>query len=261
MIPLKDQEAIRIKFGRELMAPVKIDLFTQKDTGIVVPGQEPCESCKPTGILLRELASLSDVISLRTHILADEREEAAKYGVEHVPGIVMRGQQGGALKLYGMPGGTEFPSFLDTLTDLSRGQILLSEESVKDLRTVKEDIRVKVLIGSMCPYSPGMARAAFQMALINPHVQAEVIQVDEFAEMGKRYELQAVPFTLIGERIAIHGAVHERAMVEGVVKAVQSPAAQPSGVSGPSTAWKAEEVPKGAPQGGERRGGSGLILP
>jgi glutaredoxin-like protein len=257
MIPLKDQEAIRVKFARELMGPLKIDFFTQKDLGIVVPGHEPCESCKPTGDMLRELASLSELISLRTHILADEREEAAKFGVERVPGIVLRGRDGGAPKLYGMPGGTEFPSFLDTIGDVSRREILLSQESVKELRKVKEDVRVKVFIAGTCPYSPGMARAAFQMTLINPHVKAEVIQLDDFADLGTRYEVQAVPFTLIGERIAIQGAAHEQAMVEQVVKAVQSPAAQPSGVSGPSTAWKPQERPKG----GERRGGSGLILP
>jgi glutaredoxin-like protein len=257
MIPLKDQEAIRVKFARELMAPVKIDYFTQKELGIIVPGHEPCATCKPTGDMLRELAALSDLISLRVHMLADEREEAAKYGVERVPGIVLRGRDGGALKLYGMPGGMEFPSFLDTIGDVSRMEILLSEESVKALRKVKEDVRVKVFIAPTCPYCPGMARAAFQMTLINPHVKAEVIQIDDFPDIGKRYEVQAVPFTLIAERIAIQGAAHERAMVEQVVKAVQSPAAQPSGVGGPSSAW----APKEPPMEGERRGGSGLVVP
>ncbi|MCH7577227.1 MAG: glutaredoxin, partial [Chloroflexi bacterium] len=64
MIPLKDQEAIRVKFAQEMLGPVKIDYFTQKELEIVLPGREPCAYCKPTREMLREVAALSDRISL-----------------------------------------------------------------------------------------------------------------------------------------------------------------------------------------------------
>ena len=48
MIPLKDQELIREKFAQELIGPVKIDLFTEREVGITVPGRQPCQYCKPT---------------------------------------------------------------------------------------------------------------------------------------------------------------------------------------------------------------------
>ncbi len=257
MIPLKDQEAIRLKFAQELLGPVKIDFFTQKELDIVVPGRQPCAYCKPTRELLQELAALSDLLSLRVHILEDEREEAAKFGVERIPGIVLRGRDGAFPKFYGMPGGTEFPSFLDTIVDVSRNQVLLSQESVKSLRKLKEDVRVKVFVTPTCPYCPGMARTAFQMTLANPRVKAEVIEVNEFPELARRYDVKAVPLTVIEDRIAIPGAVPEKALVEQVLTAAQSPAAQPSDVRGPSSA----AAPQEAPPAGEPRRGSGLILP
>ena len=257
MIPLKDQEAIRMKFAQELLGPVKIDYFTQKELGIIVPGREPCATCKPTGQMLRELAALSDLVSLRVHDFEEEREEAARFGVERIPGIVLRGRDTAMMKLYGMPGGTEFPSFLDTIADISCKAVLLSQESVKALRKVKEDIRVKVFIAPMCPFCPGPARAAFQMSLVNPRVKPEVIQADEFPALAQRYDVRAVPLTVIEERIAVTGAVHETALVEQVVKASQTAAAQPSDVRGPSTPWSPPKAEKGEP----RRGGSGLILP
>jgi len=256
MIPLKDQEAIRTKFAQELSGPVKIDYFTQKELDIIVPGREPCATCKPTREMLRELAALSDLVSLRVHYFEDEREEAARFGVERIPGIVLRGRDTAILKLYGMPGGTEFPSFVDTIVDVSGNAVLLSQESVKSLRKVKQDIRVKVFVTPTCPYCPGMARAAFQMSLANPRVKAEVIQADEFPELAQRYNVRAVPLTVIEDRIAVPGAVPEKALVEQVLKAAQSPAAQPSDVWGPSTPWAPPE-----PEKGERRGRSGLILP
>ena len=257
MIPLKDQEAIRLKFAQELLGPVKIDFFTQKELDIIVPGREPCATCKPTRQMLRELAALSDLVSLRVHDFEDEREEAAKFGVERIPGIVLRGRDTAMLKLYGMPGGTEFPSFVDTIADVSCKAVLLSQESIKALRKVKEDMRVKVFVAPTCPYCPGMARAAFQMSLANPRVKAEVIQADEFPTLAQRYDVRAVPLTVIEERIAVTGAVAEKGLVEQVVKAAQSPAAQPSDVRGPSTPWEPPEPEKGE----QRRGGGGLILP
>ncbi len=259
MIPLKDQEAIRTKFAQELLGPVKIDYFTQKELDIIVPGREPCATCKPTRQMLQELAALSDLISLRVHNIEDEREEAARFGVERIPGIELRGRDTAMMKLYGMPAGSEFPTFLDTISDVSCKAVLLSPESVKALRKVKEDIRVKVFVAPMCPYSPGPARAAFQMSLANPRVKPEVIQADEFPALAQRYDVKAVPLTVIEERIAVVGAVPEKGLVEQVVKAAQSTAAQPSDVRGPSTPWAPPKAEKG--KGEPQRGGGGLILP
>ncbi len=146
MIPLKDQELIRQKFAQELQNPVKLDLFTQRELGILVPGREPCAYCKPTREMLQELAALSDLISLRVHILEEATQEAAKFGVERIPGIVLRGRNGAVLKFYGLPAGTEFPSFLESIVDVSRAETLLSEESKKSLRKVKQEITVRVFV-------------------------------------------------------------------------------------------------------------------
>jgi glutaredoxin-like protein len=258
MIPLKDQDAIRLKFAHELLGPVKIDLFTQKEIDIVVPGRQPCAYCKPTREMLQELAALSDLISLRVHYIEDEREEAARFGVERIPGIVLRGRDGGSFKYYGIPGGTEFAGFLDSIVDISRREVLFSEASVKSLAKIKDDLVIKVFVTPSCPYCPGMMRAAYQMALVNPSIKAEVIEVNEFPDLAQRYDVSAVPLTVIGERIAIPGAVPEQALVEQVLKAAGSPAALPSEVRGPTTAPQAPQPPR---EGEGRAGGSGLVLP
>lgn len=146
MIPLKDQELIRQKFAQELQSPVKLDLFTQRELGILLPGREPCAYCKPTREMLQELAALSDLISLRVHILEEATREAAKLGVDRIPGIVLRGRNGALLKFYGLPAGTEFPSFLESIVDVSRAETLLSKESKKSLRKVKQEITVRVFV-------------------------------------------------------------------------------------------------------------------
>ncbi len=109
-----------------------------------------------------------------------------------------------------------------------------------------------------------MARAALQMMLVTPNVKAEVIEVNEFPDLAQRYNVSAVPLTLIEDRIAIPGAVPEKGLVEQVLKAAQSPAAQPSDVRGPTSSATAqadarrEPPPPDEPASGR---GSGLILP
>ncbi len=186
MIPLKDQQAIQAKFAAELAAPVKIDYFTQRETKLEAPGVEPCAFCKQTQDMLKELSALSDLISLRVHQFEDNPEEKATFGVERVPGIVLRGPGPGFFKYYGMPGGTEFPAFVESLVDLSRWETLLMPDSVKALSELKTDVSVRVFVTPTCPYCPQMARAAFMMGMVSEHVKAEVIEVNEFPELAKR---------------------------------------------------------------------------
>ncbi len=146
MIPLKDQEFIRQKFAQELLGPVKIDLFTERERAITVPGRKPCLYCKPTREMLQELAGLSDLIHLRVHILEEASEEAKRFGIERIPGIALRARDSNLFKYYGMPGGTEFASFIESITDISRGEVLLSDESVKVLRKLKDEVPIRVFV-------------------------------------------------------------------------------------------------------------------
>jgi glutaredoxin-like protein len=227
MIPLKDQEYIRQKFAQELFGPVKVDFFTERELGLAVPGKAPCELCKPTREMLQELSALNELLSLRIHHLEDQPEEARKFGVERVPAIVLRGgsRSDGETpfyKFYGMPGGTEFPGFIETISDVSRSEVLLAEESVRSLVKLKDEVSVRVFVTPTCPYCPGMARLAYQMTMVNPKVRSEVIEVQEFPDLGERYQVRAVPLTVINDSVAIPGMVPEEQLIEQVVKAAEA---------------------------------------
>ncbi len=256
MIPLKEQEAIRWKFAQELAGQVKIDFFTEREVALELPGRRPCVNCKPARLMLQELAALSDLISLRRHIFDEATEGRAQFGIERIPGIVLRGAQKGAFKFYGMPGGTQFFGFIETIVDISRGEVLLSDASVKALRKLEEDVSLRVFVTPTCPYSPQMAHMAGQLALAAPSVKAEVIVVNDFPELGERYGVRAVPLMLIADRVPIAGAVGEEVLVKQLLKAAASPLSEPVEVSGPTTPY----APEQPAQAGEARP-SGLIVP
>ncbi len=264
MIPLKDQEAIRQKFAQELLGPVKIDFFTERETGLTVPGKQPCTFCKPAREMLQELAGLSDSLSLRVHYLEDGPEEARTFGIERIPAIVLRGPSRGegdgrAYVFYGMPGGTEFPAFLESIVDASRNEVLLSEESVKVLAQL-EAATIRVFVTPTCPYCPAMVRMAYQMTMVNPKIRSEGIEINEFPELAERYGVQAVPLTVINDRVAIPGMIPEETLVEQVVKAAESPLVTPERVEGPTNAVEAQPPAATRVERGKERP-SGLYIP
>ena len=264
MIPLKDQELIRQKFAAELVEPVKIDYFTERESALAVPGRKPCAYCKPTREMLQELSGLSDLISLRVHMFEEAVEERGKFGIERIPGIVIRSASTGlsangrSFKYYGMPGGTEFPAFLESIVDISRGEVLLSKESVRELKKLREEVLVRVFVTPTCGYCPQMMRLAYQLSLASPKVRTEVIEVNEFPELGERYGVKAVPLTVIADKIAIPGAVPEPVLMEQVLKAAGAGTSGPASEGGPTSAVTVEEP--APPQRGEQRP-SGLIIP
>jgi glutaredoxin-like protein len=211
--------------------------------------------------MLQELAALSDLISLRVHIFEEAAEPRTKFGIERIPGIVLRGPSpdGPAFKFYGMPGGTEFPSFLEAIVDISLGEVLLSEKSVLELKKLRDEITVRVFVTPTCGYCPQMMRAAYQLSLANPKVRAEVIEVNEFPDLGDRYQVRAVPLTIIADKVAIPGAMHPEALVEQVVKAASAEVSETPAVGGPTSALTPAQAPPTLQRGEQRP--SGLIIP
>jgi glutaredoxin-like protein len=256
MIPLKEQDAIRQKFAIELIAPVKIDFFTEKESKLNVPGKTPCAYCKPTQNMLQELAGLSDLISLRIHYMDEAAEERAMFGVERVPATVLRGRKGHFVRYYGIPGGTEFPALLESIVDISRDEVLLSPDSGQALEKLERDVSVRVFVTPTCGYCPQMVQAVYQMALVSDRVHAEVYEVNEFPDLAEKYKVEAVPLTVINDTVSIPGALPEPQLVEQVIKAAETTEPPPGAVARPS----AKETPRQPIKRGERRS-SGLYIP
>lgn len=144
LISEQDQETLRNHFDENLAANVEIVMFTEKESPIIVPGKETCETCAQTEQLLEEVASLSDKINLTVHELASAAEEAASHNIDRVPAFVIKGAARGQIRFFGIPSGYEFSSFIGDLVDASTGTTGLSEETRSYLTSLNENINIKV---------------------------------------------------------------------------------------------------------------------
>ena len=139
-----DKETIRNLFDESLDGEVEIVMFTQRESPIIIPGKEPCETCAPTEDLLAEVASLSDKLKLTVHELSTAKEQAFALGISRVPAFVCKGASRGRVRFFGIPSGYEFSGFLADLVNVSKGTTDLSEETREFLSSLTEYVSIKV---------------------------------------------------------------------------------------------------------------------
>src|SRR5438128_11350389 len=116
----RDRAAVRKEFEK-LTGPVKLVVFSQE----LLAG----DLCRQNEALVREVAELSDQISVEVLNPAIDRERVAPYGVEQVPAIVVEGARDYWIRFYGVPTGYEFGNLSDAIGVTATGLTALAEQT------------------------------------------------------------------------------------------------------------------------------------
>jgi len=131
----RDEQQIRKEFER-LQGPVKLVIFSQSLAA--------AELCQQNEQLVREVAALSDQISVETLNLAIDHERAEAYGVDQVPAIVVEGARDYGIRFYGVPTGYEFSNLIDAIIVASTGEPALADDTKASLAALAGDVDIKV---------------------------------------------------------------------------------------------------------------------
>ncbi len=130
----KDEAAVKQEFQR-IGGPVKLTVFASELGG---------EHNAQTVALIREVAALSDKLSvaaLNPHI---DRDQAAAYGITESPVVVVEGAEDYGIRFLGIPAGYEFSNLIDSIIAVSTGDVGLSEATKSALAGLTEDVTIKV---------------------------------------------------------------------------------------------------------------------
>lgn len=190
-----------------MTSPVTLAVFTSGDG-------EPhtCEICEDTRQLVEELAFLSDgKISARIYDIIQDAGIAARYGVEAVPAVVLldAGGQDHGIRFFGIPTGYEFATLILDVTMLSSGHPDLRPETLDILAALDVPLNIQVFITPTCPYCPQAVHLAHRLAFASERVTASMIDASEFPDLADRYDVHAVPLTVINDSLRIEGAMPE----------------------------------------------------
>jgi alkyl hydroperoxide reductase subunit AhpF len=148
MALLSDEVQAEIKkIFEQLTGDVRLLFFTQRDSPLIVPGQEDCPTCKDTRTLLEEVAALSDKLHLEVHEISAGDETAREHGIERVPALVLTADGvKGKLRYFGLPSGYEFSVLLGSLVDVSNAEHGLADDTIEVLDGLEKDLHLQVFV-------------------------------------------------------------------------------------------------------------------
>ena len=217
----RDRRKLEEIFHSRLVNPVKLVLFTQRQSLIWTPWSQPCQFCKEAEQLVRELAQISPLIEAEVHDIDSESGLAEQYGVDKVPALIVTDGSGRAnIRYFGIPAGLEFTALIEDILSVSRGKTNLSEEVRAKIRSIDKPVHIQVFVTPTCPYCPRAVLTAHQFAMENPNIVADMIEATEFPELAERYRVLAVPKVIINDVVSFEGALPEQVFALYVLKAV-----------------------------------------
>ncbi len=135
---LSDQDITEIRARLQGMVnPVKLVHFTQELN--VEFGREARE-------LSKELAGLSDKLSVEVHDFLLDKETVAAYQIDRAPATVVRNSKDFGIRFYGFPAGYEFSVLLDAILAVSQGDSGLQPETREKLAKLAQPLHLEVLV-------------------------------------------------------------------------------------------------------------------
>ncbi len=183
----------------------RFDAVLEKEVGIALFVGPDCQYCGLTLDLMKELASLSDLIKLEVYDISRDAYESTQFGIYGVPAIaILDGDRDTNIRYFGIPAGYEFGPIVGIIEDIGAGRVgeatRLPKKVKEKLAAIKNRVVIREFVTPSCPYCPKVATIIFRFALFNENIRSEVVEAMEFAELADRWNVQGVPHTVFNDR-------------------------------------------------------------
>ncbi len=144
---------------------------------------------------MEELAGMTEKLSVTI----------SQNGGEDLPFVEITTKEGASkgLCFHGVPGGHEFTSFVLGLYNAAGpGQPLADADRARIL-AISHPVKLQLLVSLSCTMCPELVAAAQHIAALNPHITADVYDLNHFAGLKERYNVMSVPCLVIngGEKV------------------------------------------------------------
>ena len=241
-----ERAQIRQQFAA-IEGPLKLEYYHQSPRRVVVPGRPDKPSCELAKELYEEIAELSEHISLTIYEQEESQEQVKRRDIVDVPCVLIRGELNRPLRFYGAPNGHLLVAMIRAMVLASTRQSKPSVKMKRILGKLRRPTRLRLLGSAADPMAGQAALAACAAALLSPKLQTDVFAIEEFAEIGARSGVTALPALFIDDRLFAAGLVEPFEMVEFIglwqtnpEKAQLNP---PPTQPGSATAWRPPQPP------------------
>ena len=135
-----DQQTLREAFAG-MTQPVTILFFTQAIG---------CETCDETRRILAEITEVTSQVTVEEVNLVLEGDQAAQYGVDRAPALVLLAgeeRRDTRIRMLGAPSGYDFMSLVDAILVVGSGSHqALSADSLEKIAAVTDPLTIRVFV-------------------------------------------------------------------------------------------------------------------
>ena len=124
------------------------------------------------------------------------------------------------VKFSGVPMGHEFNSLIYAIFNAAGPGQPIDQALKQRIDAINKPIKLQIAISLSCHFCPEVVIAAQRIALENPNVEAEMIDVGLFADVRQQYNIMSVPALIINEDNILFGAKTIEEIVSAIEKEV-----------------------------------------
>ena len=208
-------DSLITKFESHLNSTVSLRLFTQTNSGLIIPSRK-CDTCITTQKLLTEISNISNKINLEIIDFYNNDNPSTELTIDRIPATVI-GQSGRAI-FYGMPSGYEFSTLINSIINSSLDSQNLNEGLIKKLAVIQNPIHIKVFVTPSCKYCPRIAELSLSLAMQFSAIKTEIIEIQEYPDLANNHGISSVPVTVINDKIKLDGQISSDTLVEAIVE-------------------------------------------
>ena len=151
--------------------------------------------------LVLDIADLSDKVTALIYKKGENPEIENKVHADKFPIVALLNKDGeySGVKFHGVPGGHELNSFILAMYNLAGPGQQISEDILKDIKSIDKKLNIKVGVSLSCHVCPDVVVAAQRIAIENSNIETEMLDLSNFPELKDKHKIMSVPAIIVND--------------------------------------------------------------
>lgn len=158
--------------------------------------------------LVIDIANLGDKLEAVVKTKGEDAALEAKVNADKFPVVAFLDKDGNyaGVKFHGVPGGHELNSFLLAIYNLAGPGQALDASVLEAIKAVDKKVNIKVAVSLSCHLCPDVVVGAQRIAIENPNVEAEMLDIANFPELKTKHKVMSVPCMIVNDEKVTFGS-------------------------------------------------------